>query len=79
MSKIVVYGGGIIDSVRITYNVENAPTPLTVQHGGPGGHEVLSFDIAGNILCFLALSWFTSEITLPKPTKNSLPFMVPGL
>lgn len=79
MCKIVVYAGGIIDSVRITYEVENAPTPTTVQHGGPGGVEVLSFDIGGNIVFSCAFFWFTSEITLPQLTKNSLPFMVPNL
>jgi hypothetical protein len=55
MSKIAVHAGGIIDSLRITYKVDNSPTPLTVQHGGPGGVEVLSFDISGNILCFMVL------------------------
>ncbi|KAN0129561.1 hypothetical protein V8E53_012557 [Lactarius tabidus] len=48
ISKIAVYAGGIIDSVRITYKAENVPTPLTVQHGGPGGVEVLSFDISAD-------------------------------
>ncbi|KAF8258818.1 hypothetical protein EI94DRAFT_1092452 [Lactarius quietus] len=48
ITKVSVYGGGIIDSVRITYKVVNAPAPITVQHGGPGGHEVLSFDISAD-------------------------------
>jgi hypothetical protein len=48
MSKIAVHAGGIIDSLRITYKVDNSPTPLTVQHGGPGGVEVLSFDISAD-------------------------------
>jgi len=34
--------------VRITYKVVNAPAPITVQHGGPGGHELLSFDISAH-------------------------------
>ena len=54
MSKIAVHAGGIIDSMRITYQAENAPTPITVQHGGLGGSEVLSFDIGGSIFYFLA-------------------------
>ena len=48
ITKVVVYAGGIIDSVRMTYKVENSLTPTTVLHGGPGGHEVLSFDLTGN-------------------------------
>lgn len=60
--------------------MENAPTPITVQHGGPGGAEALSFEIGGKILLFLLyFLLFTPEITLLKPTTNSLPFMVPGL
>ena len=33
--------------------MEDSPTPVTVLHGGPGGHELLSFDVTGNsfILC----------------------------
>jgi hypothetical protein len=50
ISKIAVYAGDIVDSVRITYQVENAPTPITVQHGGPGGAQAISFEIGGNML-----------------------------
>ena len=46
--KIVVYSGAIIDSVRITYELENTATPITITHGGPHGHETLSFEIGGN-------------------------------
>ena len=35
--------------------MENAPTPITVQHGGTGGTQALSFDIGGNIYIFGAL------------------------
>jgi len=48
ITKIVVYAGGVVDSVRITYKVEGAPVPITVQHGGPGGGEVLSFDMSAD-------------------------------
>ena len=47
INKIVVYAGSIVDSVRVTYQVENAPAPVTVQHGGNGGFEALSFEIGG--------------------------------
>ena len=52
ISKIVVHAGEIVDSVRITYQVENAPTPITVQHGGTGGSQAISFEIGGKILFF---------------------------
>ncbi|KAI9453130.1 hypothetical protein BJY52DRAFT_1399707 [Lactarius psammicola] len=45
ITRIAVWAGGIVDSMRVTYQVENVPSPITVQHGGPGGAEVLSFDI----------------------------------
>ena len=50
ISKIIVNIGAIVDSVKVTYEVENAATPITVQHGGNGGSQALSFEIGGNIL-----------------------------
>ncbi|KAH9162474.1 hypothetical protein EDB89DRAFT_2079661 [Lactarius sanguifluus] len=41
ITRIAVFAGGIVDSLRITYQVDNVPTPITVQHGGPGGAEAL--------------------------------------
>jgi len=43
--KITVFAGTIIDSLRVTYQVETPTPPITVQHGGPGGVEALTFDI----------------------------------
>ncbi|KAF8259495.1 hypothetical protein EI94DRAFT_1813248 [Lactarius quietus] len=48
ITKIVVHGGNIIDSVKITYKEENSLAPVTVLHGGPGGGEMLSFDISAS-------------------------------
>ena len=48
-----MFGGGIIDSMRITYQLQNTPTPVTVQHGGPGGTEMLNFAIGGNVVTFV--------------------------
>ncbi|KAH9062371.1 hypothetical protein EDB87DRAFT_1606767 [Lactarius vividus] len=65
ITRISVFAGGIVDSLRITYQVENAPAPITVQHGGPGGAEALSFEIGGNIFCYsYKFFLFTSGITL---------------
>lgn len=48
ITRIVVFAGGIIDSVRITYQVENAAGPITIQHGGPGGAEALNFELTAD-------------------------------
>jgi len=48
ITKIVVFAGDIVDSFRITYQVANSPTPITIQHGGPGGVQALSLDIGAN-------------------------------
>lgn len=48
ITKIAVFTGNIIDSMRITYQLENSATPVTIQHGGPGGVQALSFDIGAN-------------------------------
>jgi len=45
ITKITVFAGTIIDSLRVTYQVEAPTLPITVQHGGPGGAEALTFDI----------------------------------
>ncbi len=66
ISNIVVYTGDIVDSVRITYDVENSGvvSPVTVQHGGNGGTPTLTFDIGGNILSFGVQFLFTPGIAL---------------
>ncbi|KAI9433288.1 hypothetical protein H4582DRAFT_2082447 [Lactarius indigo] len=50
ITKIVVYSGDIIDSVRITYDVENCGvvSPVTVQHGGNGGLPTLTVDVGAD-------------------------------
>ncbi|KAI9459714.1 hypothetical protein BJY52DRAFT_1265271 [Lactarius psammicola] len=50
ITNIVVYSGDIIDSIRITYDVENGGVvnPVTVQHGGNGGSQTLAFDIGAD-------------------------------
>ena len=53
VTKVVVFAGTIIDSMRITYKVVNSATPITIQHGGPGGVQNLSFDIGGNIISLM--------------------------
>jgi len=60
ITKIAVFAGGIVDSLRITYQLENVPTPITVQHGGPGGAEALNFEIRGNNYLFLVVQIFCS-------------------
>ncbi|KAH9164893.1 hypothetical protein EDB89DRAFT_2138100 [Lactarius sanguifluus] len=49
ITNVVVYTGDIVDSVRITYDVENGGviSPVTVQHGGNGGIPSLTFAIGG--------------------------------
>ncbi|KAN0135482.1 hypothetical protein V8E53_006761 [Lactarius tabidus] len=47
ITRIVVYSGDIIDSIRVTYLLANSSTP-TIQHGGPGGKQNLTFDIGAN-------------------------------
>ena len=59
ITKIVVFAGTIIDSMRITYQIVNSTTPITIQHGGPGGVQNLSFDIGGNILLLVYDFLFT--------------------
>lgn len=48
--------------MRITYELENTTTPITVHHGGPRGSETLSFEIGGNNSSLLLL--FTLSNTL---------------
>ncbi|KAN0128445.1 hypothetical protein V8E53_013744 [Lactarius tabidus] len=48
ISSIAVFTGDVIDSMRITYQLVNSPTPITIQHGGAGGVQALSFDIGAN-------------------------------
>jgi hypothetical protein len=50
ITRIVVYAGAIIDSVRITYQLK-VGGPKTVQHGGNGGKLVLDYTLAGNFYC----------------------------
>ncbi|KAH8985675.1 hypothetical protein EDB92DRAFT_1343221 [Lactarius akahatsu] len=52
ITRIAVFAGGIVDSLRITYQVENVPAPITVQHGGPGGAEALNFELGCNVFLF---------------------------
>lgn len=75
ITKIVVFAGTIIDSMRITYQIVNSTTPITIQHGGPGGVQNLSFDIGGNILLLVYDFLFTYWL---QRTKISLLFMVPS-
>ena len=54
ITRIVVYAGAIIDSVRITYLLSGPGSPTaTEQHGGNGGVVVLDVTLAGNF--YLAL------------------------
>jgi len=48
ITRIAVFIGEIVDSVRITYEVENASAPITVQHGGPGGGQATNFEISAD-------------------------------
>ncbi|KAH9070956.1 hypothetical protein EDB83DRAFT_2517527 [Lactarius deliciosus] len=50
INSIVVYSGEVIDSLRITYDVENngVISPVTVRHGGTGGSQTLSFNIGAD-------------------------------
>ncbi|KAH8985673.1 hypothetical protein EDB92DRAFT_1342789 [Lactarius akahatsu] len=50
ITNVVVYTGDIIDSVRITYDVENGGviSPVTVQHGGNGGIPSLTFAVGAD-------------------------------
>ncbi|KAH9060433.1 hypothetical protein EDB87DRAFT_1727606 [Lactarius vividus] len=66
ITNIVVYTGDIVDSVRITYEVENngVISPVTVQHGGNGGTATLSFDVGGNTYFLVSKSLFTPGMTL---------------
>jgi hypothetical protein len=50
--------------MRITYQLVNSPTPITIQHGGAGGVQALSFDIGGNTLFLMYNFLFTPGITL---------------
>jgi len=47
ITRIVVYAGAIIDSVRITYQLK-VGGPKTVQHGGNGGKLVLDYTLNAN-------------------------------
>ncbi|KAI9442719.1 hypothetical protein H4582DRAFT_2203553 [Lactarius indigo] len=51
ITNVVVYTGEIIDSVRITYDVDNGAgvtSPVTVQHGGNSGAQNLSFALGAS-------------------------------
>ncbi|KAH8986032.1 hypothetical protein EDB86DRAFT_2832788 [Lactarius hatsudake] len=49
ITNVVVYTGEIIDSVRITYAVDNGGviSPVTSQHGGNSGSQTLTFAVSG--------------------------------
>ncbi|KAH8980542.1 hypothetical protein EDB92DRAFT_1953900 [Lactarius akahatsu] len=66
ITNIVVYTGEIIDSVRITYAVENGGvvSPVTVQHGGNSGSPTLTFGVSGNAYFLMSKFLFTPGITL---------------
>jgi hypothetical protein len=74
ISRIVVYSGDVIDSLRITYELTSGPAK-TIQHGGDGGGMHLDLPIAGNLYFLLGLqnSLTSSEL---QQTKNSSLFMV---
>ncbi|KAH8986044.1 hypothetical protein EDB86DRAFT_3105466 [Lactarius hatsudake] len=50
ITNVVVYTGDIIDSVRITYAVENGGvvSPVTSQHGGNSGSPTLTFAVSAD-------------------------------
>jgi hypothetical protein len=49
ITRIVVYAGAIIDSVRITYQLALLGSPpVTEKHGGDGGVVALDVTLAGN-------------------------------
>ncbi len=69
ISKIVVYTGAIIDSVRITYEMTSGE-PITVQHGGDGGAESLNFELTGNFHFNFGSSKFTHCRNYRKPKTH---------
>ncbi|KAH9008098.1 hypothetical protein EDB83DRAFT_2323412 [Lactarius deliciosus] len=66
INSIVVYTGDVVDSLRITYDVENngVISPVTVRHGGTGGSQTLSFNIGGNTYLLVSKFLFTPGTTL---------------
>jgi hypothetical protein len=74
ISRIVVYSGDVIDSLRITYELTSG-TAKTMQHGGDGGGMFLDLPIAGNLyfICGVQKLLTPSEL---QQTKNSSLFMV---
>jgi hypothetical protein len=74
ISRIVVYSGDVVDSLRITYELTTGPAK-TIQHGGNGGRMSLNFPIAGNLCFIFRCSKFVHSLDLQR-TKNLSPFMV---
>jgi hypothetical protein len=76
ITKIVVYTGAIIDSVRITYLLSNGGS-ATVKHGGDGGKVGLDVSLNGNFYFVLEHSNLLTPLKL-QPIRKSLLFMVAG-
>lgn len=76
ITRIVVFSGDIIDSVRITYLLSDSKI-VTVQHGGGGGQVTLDVSLNGNFYFVLEHSKFLTPLGL-QLIKKSLLFMVAG-
>ena len=48
ISRIVIYSGDVIDSLRITYELTSGAAKI-MQHGGDGGGMFLDLPVAGNL------------------------------
>jgi hypothetical protein len=73
ITRVVVYTGAIVDSVRITYQTTGGPK--TVQHGGNGGLPTLDFSLTGNFYFALELSNLLTPLAL-QLIRRLLLFMV---
>jgi len=78
ITKITVFTGEVIDSVRITYKLTNGQSTEII-HGGNGGKVAKDMPISlnGNFYFVLEHSDLFTPLEL-QMIKNSLPFMVAG-
>lgn len=76
ITRIVVYTGAIVDSVRVTYLLTNSQS-ITVQHGGTGGKVALDFTLSGKFYASLGVQILLTRLELQLLRKLLL-FMVAG-
>jgi hypothetical protein len=76
ITRIMVYTGAVVDSVRITYLLTNNQTK-TVDHGGQGGKVALDVSLDGSFHFVLKDSDLLTQLEL-QLIKRSLLSMVAG-